>query len=291
MEILKCILMGIVQGVTEIVPVSSSAHFNVMRRVFGFECSYSSLFYLMLHIGTIASICIALRKDIFRLIKETLGIVVTLFANLLVFFMRIRGNKRYAYFRVINSSYRKIAVMILISSIPTAIMGYYGREFVSKISDRFYIVGIGVLITGFLLYLVDELPESHIRADEAMYSGAFITGISQGVAALPGLSRTGVTLSAGLLMGYDKMFAFKYSLLVSVPALIGSVIVQANNVYTSELKSDSMPAYIVGMIAAGIVGFIAIKCMMKIVRRRKYKWIGIYCLVLGAAIFAYSIFG
>lgn len=291
MEILKCILVGIIQGITEIVPVSSSAHLIVMRRVLGFECCSSGLFYIMLHIGTIAAICIALRKDIFRLIKETLGIVVSLLANLLVFFMRVRGNKRYGYFRVINNSYRKITIMLLISSVPTAIMGYYGREFVAKLSGKFYIVGIGLLITGFLLYLVDELPDGHVRADEAMLSGSFITGISQGVAALPGLSRTGTTLSASLLMGYDKVFAFKYSLLASIPALIGSILVQAQEVYTSELKSSSMPAYIIGAIAAGAVGYFAVRSMMKIVRRRKYKWIGIYCLVLGAAIFAYSIFG
>ena len=129
-----------------------------------------------------------------------------------------------------------------------------------------------------------------MRIKDATYSGAFILGIAQGIATMPGLSRSGTTIAAGILLGYNKKLAVKYSFIMSIPAVFGAIVFELKDIKSEVFGSANLPGYLLGTVAAGVVGFFCLKFMLKLVRSRKYIGFSIYCLVMGLLAIGYSIF-
>ena len=290
MDILKSIFLGLVQGATEFLPVSSSGHLAIFKHVFHMDLNSGVFFDVMLHLGTLIALIIVFREDIWGMIREFFGILQTLFANLLVFIMRKKGDTRYTYFKVVNSSYRKLVLMVLISTVPTGILGAVGSSVVEKASGQLWLVGIFLMITATLLFIADRHPRGTVRIKDATYSGAFILGIAQGIATMPGLSRSGTTIAAGILLGYNKKLAVKYSFIMSIPAVFGAIVFELKDIKSEVFGSANLPGYLLGTVAAGVVGFFCLKFMLKLVRSRKYIGFSIYCLVMGLLAIGYSIF-
>lgn len=209
MNIIKALLMGLIQGVTEFLPVSSSGHLAIFKQVLGINLDSGMYFDVMLHLGTLVAVIIVFREDIWGMIREFWGMLVTIFANFLVFIVRRRGNTEYKYFKVINSSYRKLVLMVVISTIPTGILGMVGSDLIEKASGTLWVVGMCLILTAVLLLLADKHPDGTMRIKDAPYSSAFILGIAQGIATMPGLSRSGTTIATGLMLGYNKKLAVK----------------------------------------------------------------------------------
>ncbi len=289
MNILKALLMGLVQGITEFLPVSSSGHLAIFKKVLGINLDSGMYFDVMLHLGTLVAVIIVFREDIWGMIREFWGMLVTIFANFLVFIMRRKGNTRYTYFKVVNSSYRKLVLMVLISTVPTGILGMVGSELVERASETLWIVGICLILTAVLLFLADKHPDGTMRIKDASYSGAFIMGISQGVATMPGLSRSGTTIATGLMLGYNKKLAVKYSFIMSIPAILGAVVVKLGDLKNEAFGSANLPGYILGTVVAGVTGYFSIKYMLKLIRRKRYIGFAIYCAVLGVVAIVFSI--
>jgi len=270
MNVFQAILMGIVQGIAEFLPVSSSGHLAIFQNLLHIETDTGLLFDVLLHLGTLLAIFVVFWKDIWRLIVEFFGIIAD-------FFRRFSDPDVI----VLSSGYRKFVLLIIVSTIPTAILGYVGRSFVEYASSTLLIPGIGLLITSFLLFICDRIGDGRKGIKKITYLNAFEIGMVQGVATMPGISRSGATIAACLMLGVKKETAVKYSFIMSIPAVLGAVVLEMKDAFGTKIPAGTLVSYIIGMVVAAIVGYFAIRFMIGVVRRKKYIYFSIYCLVVG----------
>lgn len=280
MSIIQAILLGLIQGLTEFLPVSSSGHLALFKIIFHIDMEGGLLFDVMLHIGTLAAIFVAFRKDVFELIKEGFGLLGDFIFNVFVFVSRIFGKKK-EYRKVLKTSYRRFVLLIIIATIPTGIIGVVGGDFVEKAQQGLLIPGICLIITSVLLFFSDRMKSGDINAESATGFSAFRIGVAQGIATLPGLSRSGTTIAACLFSGYEKEFAVKFSFLMSVPAVLGAAVLEVKDFTAGSCAASEIPLYLVGMLVAAVVGYVCIKTMLVIVKKHKFTFFSIYCLVVG----------
>lgn len=296
MSLLEAIFMGIIQGLTEFLPVSSSGHLALFKILFGVETETGMLFDVLLHFGTLVAICAVFYKDVARLIVEGIYILKNALINLAIFvrnsFLQIKNMLRKEkiskeeldlgeYHPVANSSYRKFVLLVIVSTIPTGIIGIIGKDMVEMASKILLVPGICLMITAVLLFVADNTKGGEKLPKDITYSNAFIIGIVQGVATLPGISRSGSTITACLLSGFNRSFAVKYSFIMSIPAILGAMILELKDFAPMAFSVGEMISYVVGMVIAGVVGYICIKTMLVVVRNKKFKVFGIYCLIIG----------
>lgn len=296
MSLLEAILMGIIQGLTEFLPVSSSGHLALFKILFGVNTDTGILFDVLLHFGTLVAICAVFYKDIAKLISEGVFILKNACINLLIFFRNgflqlknLTARKKLpkeqldlgAYHPVANSSYRKFVLLIIVSTIPTGIIGIVGKDMVEMASRLLIVPGICLIITAILLFIADSVKGGDKLPKDITYSNAFIIGIVQGIATLPGISRSGSTITACLLSGFNRSFAVKYSFIMSIPAILGAMLLELKDISALALSAGEIASYIVGMVIAGVIGYICIKTMLVVVRNKKFKFFAIYCLVIG----------
>lgn len=281
MSLLQAILMGIIQGVTEFLPVSSSGHLAIFKALFQIE-EPGLLFDVLLYIGTLFAVFIVYFKDIMKMIVEFFCLIRDCFYNLVYFFKNHFGNGEEAYIRLVSNSYRKLDLLVIVATIPTAIIGIVDSDFVEMASELLIIPGICLILSGVLLLVADHTKEGDKTPKQITYSNAFIIGICQGVATLPGLSRSGTTITACLVSGFRRTLAVKFSFILSIPAIIGSLVFELKDIELSLVTSADMVNYVIGMLVAGIVGYICIKMMLLVVRKKKFTGFAIYCMILGA---------
>lgn len=282
MSLLQAILMGIIQGLTEFLPVSSSGHLALFKILFGVETDTGILYDVLLHLGTLIAICVVYYRDIAKLIVDGIGIIRDASVNVVIFFKNKFGGASEPYRRVINSSYRKFAMLIIVSTIPTGIIGYFGRDVVSMASEILIVPGICLIVTAILLFVADRVKDGEKLPKNVTYTDAFSVGIAQGIATLPGLSRSGTTITACLLSGYQRNFAVKYSFLMSIPAILGALVLELKDAVGMEVTGNEIVYYIIGMLIAAVVGYVCIKTMLVVVRKKKFIGFAVYCLLVGA---------
>lgn len=281
MTILQAILLGIIQGITEFLPVSSSGHLAIFQNIFKIDTGGSMLFDVMLHVGTLAAVFVVYRKDIMKMILEALRICVDIAANIKIWISNRRDDEALRYRRVIHNNYRKFVVLILVSTIPTGVIGYTAKSLVSAASATLIVPGVCLLLTGVLLIVADFTEDGKKIPRDVSYTNGFFIGIAQGLSTLPGLSRSGTTITACLLSGFDKRFAVKYSFLMSVPAILGASVLEIKDVAAEPITGSLILCCIIGAVVAGLVGYVCIKVMLAVVRKKKFKGFAIYCFALG----------
>lgn len=279
MGIFEAILLGIIQGLTEFLPVSSSGHLAIFQKLFGMN-EVGIAFDVFLHLGTLIAVFIIYRKDILRLIVDGIGIVVDSCTNIYRFFRSVIKHEQVEYIQVIRTTYRKFALLVIVSTIPTGIIGLLAKDVVSSASDTLIIPGICLLITAVLLFISDQLPDGDKTPKRTGYFNAVFMGVCQGIATLPGLSRSGTTIAAGLLCGLRRDFVVKYSFIMSIPAILGATILEIPDM-SKDIATTGALVYVVGMIVAAIVGYICIKTMLVVVRNKKFKYFSYYCAIMG----------
>ncbi len=296
MSLLEAIFMGIIQGLTEFLPVSSSGHLALFKILFNVETETGMLFDVLLHFGTLVAICAVFYKDVAKLIVEGIYILKNGLINLAIFFhngylqvKNLFGKRRLSkaeldlgeYHPVANSSYRKFVLLVIVSTIPTGIIGIIGKDMVEMASKILIVPGICLLITAVLLFVADAAKGGDKLPKDITYSNAFIIGIVQGVATLPGISRSGSTITACLLSGFNRSFAVKYSFIMSIPAILGAMLLELLDFAPVVLNAGEIACYVVGTVISGLVGYVCIKLMLAIVRSKKFKIFGIYCFIVG----------
>lgn len=279
MGIFEAILLGIIQGLTEFLPVSSSGHLAIFQEIFGMN-EVGIAFDVFLHLGTLIAVFAIYRKDILRLIIDGAGIIADSCANIYRFFRSRIKHEQVEYIQVIRTTYRKFALLVIVSTIPTGIIGFVGKDVVSGASDTLIIPGICLLITAVLLFISDQLPDGDKTPKKTGYLNAVFMGVCQGIATLPGLSRSGTTIAAGLLCGLRRDFVVKYSFIMSIPAILGATILEIPDM-SRDIATTGTLVYVVGMIVAAIVGYICIKTMLVVVRNKKFKYFSYYCAIMG----------
>ena len=275
MSVLQAVLLGVLQGLTEFLPVSSSGHLAIFQNLFhvgeGVEDLF--LFDILLHLGTLISICIAFYKDILKLILEFFLMVRDIFVNIP---RLIAGRERR---KIISTAYRRFVVMIIITTIPTGIIGIIFQKtgLVEDASATLIMPGIFLLITAALLFIADRVPDGIKNPKTATFMDSALIGVGQGIATLPGISRSGTTITACLLCGFERKFAVKYSFIASMPAVLGAVVLEVGDAKGTSFQ----PSYLVGMVTAAVVGLLAIKLMLSVVRNKRYIIFSVYCLIAG----------
>lgn len=281
MSLIQAIIMGVIQGATEFLPVSSSGHLALFKILFHVNTDTGLLFDVMLHLGTLIAIFIVYYKDIFRIIAEAFKILHDLFVNLVRFFQNKFGNANEEYLKIVTNNYRKFVILIIVSTIPTGIIGFAAVDFVEMASGILLIPGICLIVTSILLFLSDRVKEGGKGPKEVSYTNGFVIGICQGIATLPGLSRSGTTITACLLSGFDRKFAVKYSFIMSIPAVLGAAILEIKDVSTAAVGGTEFLYYMIGTAVAAIVGYVCIKTMLVVVRNKKFTIFSVYCFIIG----------
>ncbi len=281
MTVLQSILLGIVQGITEFLPVSSSGHLAILQNIFHVETDGGMLFDIMLHIGTLVAVFVVYHKDIWKMIVEALKMAGDIFFNLKTLILNKIHKTSLKYRRIVNNSYRKFVVLILVSTVPTGIIGVLGKDLISDASNTLLIPGICLLITAVLLLIADTVKEGRKLPKNTTYTNGLIIGAAQGLATLPGLSRSGTTIAACLLCGIDRRFAVKYSFILSIPAILGAAVLEVKDVIAEPIETSQLGIYAIGMVFSAVVGYVCIKTMLVVVRNKKFKYFSYYCFVVG----------
>ncbi len=275
MTFLKAIILGIVQGLTEFLPVSSSGHLAFLQNLMKIDEESILFFAAMLHLGTLISILLVYYKDVYQLIKEFF----------LVLYELITGKG----LNMKKSHYRKLGLLIITASIPTAIIGLTFSDFFESLFHSIFAVGVGLLITGTLLWFSEKISKGKKNITTTKYSDAFIIGIFQAIAIAPGISRSGATIVGSLFRGLDKKMTVKFSFLISLPAVLGAGIMELFSAMDNGMTGDSMGMVLVGVLAATLSGFVAINIMIRLVTNRKLYYFSFYTWILGIGIILYSI--
>lgn len=281
MSLLQAVIMGVIQGLTEFLPVSSSGHLALAKILLHMETDTGILFDVLLHLGTLIAIFVAFYKDIFRMVIEGFGIIGDFFKNVKIFFVNVFTGAEEPYHLLIDNSYRKFVMLVIVSTIPTGIIGYVGADLVESASATLIVPGICLVLTSVLLFVSDRIPDGSKTPKNVTYSNAFFIGICQGFATLPGLSRSGTTITACLLSRFNRKFAVKYSFIMSIPAVLGAVVLELSDISTAGLSVSVIGSYLVGVICAAVVGYICIRTMLTVVRKKKFTFFAVYCLLIG----------
>jgi undecaprenyl-diphosphatase len=281
MDLIKSIIMGVIQGVAEFLPVSSSGHLAIMKHILHMETDTGLLFDVLLHLGTLIAIFIAFWKDIQELIVESFKIIGDFFINISLMIQNLRTIKKKTYRKIISTPYRRFVMLIIISTIPTGIIGFVLADAIEIVSATLLVPGLCLILTGILLSIADRVKTGTKTEVNANYKEAGLIGVAQGIATLPGLSRSGTTITACLLAGFDRSFAVKYSFIMSIPAVLGAVILQIKDFSMEMVGQEDIFNYLVGTVVAALVGYISIKTMLVIVRGKKFKYFAYYCFTIG----------
>ncbi|GHU40788.1 undecaprenyl-diphosphatase [Clostridia bacterium] len=289
MTVLKAILMGLIQGVAEFLPISSSGHLVLFKQLFHVNTDTGILFDVMLHLGTLLAVFVVFRKEIGKLCIEFIKILADIGKNAKIFVQSRFGKKDWGfseapkYHKVIANAYRKFALLILVSTIPTAILGYLAKDLVKLASENLLVPGIGLILTAILLLIADMVKDQGKTPKQVSYTNGFVIGICQGIATLPGLSRSGTTIAAALISGFDRKFAVKYSFLMSIPAILGASVLELPKLKGANIPLTEIAYYGIGMAVAAVTGYICIKTMLVVVKKKKFLGFSIYCFLVGVA--------
>ncbi|MFA9466776.1 MAG: undecaprenyl-diphosphate phosphatase [Velocimicrobium sp.] len=286
MSLLEAIIMGLVQGLAEFLPISSSGHLAIFKHILNIdlESSGGMVFDVMLHFGTLVAIFIAFWKDIKKLVVEGVCIIGDCFINLARYFQNAifaKGSEKKEYKKIVDTAYRKFVMLVIVSTIPTGIIGILLKDIVEKASATLIVPGICLLITAGLLIVADRAKDGTKRPNQITYKEAGIVGIVQGIATLPGISRSGSTIATSLKLGFDKNFAVKYSFIMSIPAVLGAALLEIKDFANISTEPTILVNYAIGTIVAAVVGYICIKTMLVVVRGKKFKGFAYYCFVVG----------
>ncbi len=277
MTYFEAIILGLVQGLAEFLPISSSGHLALLQNWFGIDESKVLLFTVLLHVGTLISVFIIYWKDIWELIVELCITIKDLCTG--------KG------LRLQERPVRKLGVMIIVATIPTAIIGLVFNDFFDSLYTSVIPIGVGLIITGFLLLIAERMNAGNRTIEKMNLRNAIFIGCVQGVAICPGISRSGSTLFGSLVCNLDRKFAVKFVFLISIPSILGSAILEAPEAIKAGVSVAEIGPVLVGMVVAAIAGLAAIKGMIKIVQDKKLIWFSYYVWILGAIVVLIGIIG
>ena len=253
MNLLEAIVLGIIQGLTEFLPVSSSGHLEIGKYLFDIDAESSFSYSIAVHGATVLSIIVVFWQEVVSLIRGTLK------------------------FRMNNETH--YVLKIFVSMIPVAVIGFFFEDEVEAFFDgNIVFVGSMLLVTAALLIVSSIMRD---RRKEISYAHAFMIGVAQALAVLPGISRSGATISTGLMLGNKKEELAKFSFLMVLIPIIGANLLELLKGDFSSGSSVGPVAIITGFVSAFITGYIACRWMINLVRRGKLYWFGIYCIIMG----------
>ena len=279
MTYLSAVLMGILQGVAEFLPISSSGHLALFQHFFGVE-NYEEtqmLFTVLLHLGTLTSVFVYYWHDILDMIRAFFLLLGSLFSR--------KGTHEIRN----TPPARRMVLLIIVATLP--LFGILPvKDYIESAMNNVTFVSAALIATGFILFFSDRMARGRKTARTATMTDALLVGCAQAFGTLPGISRSGSTISAGLLRGYDRNFAVRFSFLMSLPAVLGANILTLKDVIEEGgIDTTLLPVYLVGMVVAAVVGYFAIRLVNLLADKGKFGAFAWYCWAAGAASLAASI--
>lgn len=250
MNLAQSIILGIVQGLTEFLPVSSSGHLVIASKILGLRSDIG--FDILLHLATLLAVCAYFASDIFEIIKSFFGS------------------------RTLKDPYFKLGIYVIAGSIPTAIIGFSLKDIFESMFSSLPAVGSFLIISGIMIMLAGRFSVTRKGINRLSIIDSLIIGAAQGCAIAPGLSRSGTTVSTSLLLGLEPELAARFSFLLSIPAIIGSSIFKSKAVFAGMSREE-----FAGFIAAAIFGYLAIWLFVRLIERKRIKGFAYYCFAAG----------
>ncbi|WP_292602503.1 undecaprenyl-diphosphate phosphatase [Methanobrevibacter sp. UBA212] len=273
MDIIQGIIIGIVQGLTEFLPVSSSAHLVFIQKILGVQSSLA--FDTFLHLGTLIAVMWFFRYDIYKMILSWLSSIRDI----------LSGRFREGFY---SDPYKRLAWYVILATIPVGIVGVLFEDSVDSLfAGALYVPAFFLFVTGTILYLSQRMTSGEINYNTITKKEALFMGLGQACAILPGLSRSGTTIAAGLTIGLNKEFAAKFSFILSIPAILGAFLLQAKDI-GSAMDANFLPVFL-GFIASIIAGYMAIKWMLDLIQNKSLDIFAYYCWIIGILVFMGSI--
>lgn len=275
MSLFEAIILGLVQGLSEFLPISSSGHLALLQYFFKIEGESVLAFATLLHLGTLLSIFAVYYKDIFELFLELCATIKDIFTG--------KGP------RININETRRLGFMIITATIPTALIGLAFQDFFGDLYLSLIAIGAGLLVTGTFLWFAEKMAKGRKSVSNMKFKDAFLIGIFQSIALVPGISRSGATMVGGLFSGLRRELAVRFAFLISIPSVLGAVILEAPAAFEKGVDMELLLPIIVGVVIAAISGFIAIKTMIRVVSNKKLYYFSFYTWILGALVLAYAL--
>ena len=270
MTLWNAIILGIVQGIAEFLPISSSGHLSVLQNLFHMSTAEEGhmFFDVMLHFGTLISICIVYWKDIVAMIRETLQ------------FLSGKGRKTAKGEQKQSLPAARMVLMIIFATLPLVLIMPV-KDKVEQLYYHTFAIGLFFIITGFILFVSDKMPRGSRTEKTMRVRDALIIGVCQCVATIPGISRSGSTITAGMATGLDRDFSVKFSFMMSIPAVLGASLLTLIDAIQAGIDTSLLPVYLAGTVVSTVVGVFAIKLVKSITSKGKFGNFAYYCWTVG----------
>lgn len=267
MTYLMSVILGAVQGVAEFLPISSSGHLTLLQYFFGME-NTDNLFNILLHFATLLAVCVVYFQDIVEMITEFFALIGDLFRG-----RRSAGNPPEA---------RRMILLLIVGTLPLFVVLLI-KDYVEALGNSPVFVSCALLVTGCILFFSDRMGRGYKTARNATLKDVLLVGVAQGLATVPGISRSGSTISAGMACGFKREFAVRYSFLMSLPAVLGATLLEVVDVIQSGagIPDGMLPKYLLGMVVASVVGYFSIQLVNLLASKGKFGAFAYYCWAAG----------
>lgn len=267
MSLLSSFFLGLIQGIAEFLPISSSGHLSIAQNLLGLQAvGEQHLFFdVLLHLGTLAAVFVAYWHDIVEMVLE---------------FFRAIGDLIHHRTSLKTPPARRLLLMIIVGTLPLFLI----LPFKDAIESLYYntvFIGCALIFTGILLFFSDRVRRGHKTEKTATMRDTLLVGAAQAIATCPGISRSGMTICAGTFLGFDRKYAVRFSFLLSIPAVLGANLLDAVDAAKGGIDPTLIPVYIIGILTAAVSGYLCIRLIRIIADRGKFGWFAYYCWAVG----------
>ena len=265
MTYLSSFLLGLVQGLAEFLPISSSGHLSIARNLLGLDTEVPAFFDVLLHLGTLVAVFAAYWRDICDMVVELCRGVSDL----------VHGTTP----RQVPPA-RRLILLIIVGTLPLFLLLPIHKK-VQALSSNMVFIGAALVVTGFLLFACDLVRKGKKTERNATLADVLVVGVGQAIATLPGISRSGMTITTGCFVGFERKFAVRFSFLLSIPAVLGANILSLKDAAEAGINWGEGPMYLVGVITAAVVGYICIRLLRMVAEKGRFGAFAYYCWAVG----------
>ena len=265
MTYLSSFLLGLVQGLAEFLPISSSGHLSIAQNLLGLNTEIPEFFDVLLHLGTLVAVFVAYWRDICDMVAELIRGVGDL----------VHGTTP----RQVPPA-RRLILLIIVGTLPLFILLPIHKQ-VQALSNNMVFIGAALVVTGFLLFACDLVRKGKKTERTATIVDVLVVGMGQAIATMPGISRSGMTITTGCFMGFERKFAVRFSFLLSIPAVLGANILSLKDALDAGIIWAEVPMYVVGVITAAVVGYACIRLLRLVAEKGRFGAFAYYCWAVG----------
>ena len=265
MSILTSILLGLIQGIAEFLPISSSGHLAIAQHFLGLDTEVPEFFDVLLHLGTLLAVFVAYWQDIKDMVAE---------------FFRGIGDIAHRSTPTPVPPARRLILLIVIGTLPLFLVLPIHKK-VQALSGSMVFIGLALIVTGFLLFACDLIRKGRKDERSATWLDAVAVGVGQAIATMPGISRSGMTITTGCFSGFERRFAVRFAFLLSIPAVLGANILSLKDALEAGIDWGQVPVYLVGVVVSAVVGYLCIRLLKMIADKGRFGSFAYYCWAMG----------